>query len=94
MRNQQSIIWDFECMEEVETHHSPYPLLICRVCLLNCVVAHNVEKDVVSSQLAAVFPSSLKVNEQLLVHELERDNRERLRKEGCDKMSYLFELWL
>jgi hypothetical protein len=45
-------------------------VLLCWCALLQRIVNDKVEEQIVSSQSAADFPTTLKVNEQLLVHKL------------------------
>jgi hypothetical protein len=45
-------------------------MLLGRCCLLQSIVDHQVQEEVVAAQSPADFAPTLEMNEQLLVHEL------------------------
>ena len=55
-----------------QTYDGPNGVLLCRGGLLDGVVNDKVQEDIISAQGSADFASTLKMDEQLFVHELPR----------------------
>ena len=55
-----------------QTYSGPDGMLLSGCRLLDCVFDDEVEEEVVSAQGATNFAATLKVNEQFLVHKLNR----------------------
>ena len=58
--------------EDKGTYNSANWVLLCGSCLLQRVVKNEVQKQVISTQCPADLAAALKMDKQLLVHELDR----------------------
>ena len=45
-------------------------MFLCRVCLLQCIIDYEVQKQVVSAQRPTNFAAPLEMDKEFLVHEL------------------------
>lgn len=52
------------------TYYHADRMLLCRRCLFQSIVDHKIQEKIITAEDSADFPSTLEMDEQLLVHEL------------------------